>query len=332
MGTLENHQISNLKASSHLYEETIALIEDAFEYNREHSFKIDFYPLMREGNRENCHILIKDNKVVAHIGALQAGLSLNSNEYTITMFGGIAVHPDYRGQNLFSELFSQVKENYLKSTLHILWSDKLNLYRKQGFIPCGQLLEYPQAEFQHELNVLKTKLSNITNDEQEQISKLYSENGEVRISRTQEDWETLKGISSADLILYKDGEKIINYCVINKGQDLTGIVHEYGFINEEFIKIFANHGKVWTPLRTKLNHNALFAFLACPNNLVGFKAFIKDLSKIEILEQAKEQYKFDFNNETYYLAIEDFLQGVFGPGRFNELDSPFLYISGLDSI
>ena len=61
---------------------------------------------------------------------------------------------------------------------------------------------------------------------------------------------------------------------------------------------------------------------------------IQDENKlIEIHGINDEIVEFSFEKNSFALSHSEFLQGVFGPGQFEELNelSP-LYISGLDSI
>jgi hypothetical protein len=153
----------------------------------------------------------------------------------------------------------------------------------------------------------------------------------VRLSRDEKHWQELKEITSSDLYLIKSTDEIINYFMMNKGQDLTSIIHEYGHINDEQLELFSNYGNTWSPSSLKKDSTNLFACLLKMGEVNLFKDFIKEYLNIEILNIANE-INFNFQGDEYTLQTEEFLQGFFGPGRFKELNSPFINISGLDSI
>jgi hypothetical protein len=62
-----------------------------------------------------------------------------------------------------------------------------------------------------------------------------------------------------------------------------------------------------------------------------FKDFLKTYCQIELLGIDKN-VEFNFNNENFQMPISEFLPGVFGPGRFEEIDIPFIFIPGITSI
>ena len=131
--TLYMSFITTLKEHPEHYSQTIALIEKAFGYPQEHKFDVDFYPLMAKDNHSNCYILLEDNTVVGHIGRLTKNLSINTKEYPINMYGGIAISKGQRGQGLFSKLFNHVLQSSPQTPLNILWSDQVELYNKFEF-------------------------------------------------------------------------------------------------------------------------------------------------------------------------------------------------------
>ena len=239
------------------------------------------------------------------------------------MFGGIAVDKNYRGMGLFKKLFQQVLPLYQDNAFLLLWSDQINLYSPFGFYPCGELKQYKQSHQAH--SYTQKKFSQLSQDEKDTISSLYHSTNELRPTRTAVDWETLFTMDTVDLYLKVEKNKIKNYFLKNKGQDLTDIIHEYGEISSELIQA----GTLWTPEKLNASYVTLNAFQLKPGSY--FKHFIEDYADISIKSIGK-QTVFEFNGESYELATEDFLQGVFGPGRFDELDLPYLYIPGATSI
>ncbi len=89
---MDNYILTNLFADSKYYKDTIRLIETGFNYPDDHHFDIDFYPLISKDNLVNCHILIDNNKVIAHIGTLPKLL----NDQQVILMGGIVVYSNYQ--------------------------------------------------------------------------------------------------------------------------------------------------------------------------------------------------------------------------------------------
>ncbi len=324
---------TTLKDSPEFFENTIHLIEEAFEYHAPNSFAQDFYPLMNKNNHNNCHILVDGDKVVAHIGSLTRKLKVKEKLYPFTMYGGIAVDMSYRGQGIFKTLFQEVLELNEHTTFHLLWSDKLDIYKPFGFFPCINQFEYQPQLSETKFHIKECKLKDLSEQEINQLKKIYESSEELRPQRNNTHWNELKAIHSTDLnlIYTKNEDNFSNYFFLNKGQDLTGVIHEYGYIDEDVLKLLQNYGVVWSPKQLSEDPSTLYASLFKIGNNKLFKQFIESYSNIQI-ESLSDEIQFTFKGESYSFSPSDFLQGVFGPGRFKELNIPYLFIPGMDSI
>ena len=320
---------TNLEKHPEFVEKTLNLIETSFGYTPKHSFAVDFFPLMKKENHSHCHIITDNNNVVAHIGVLKRNLLLNEKLYPIYMYGGIAVHEDYRGKGLFKKFLEKILDEYKDCALHFLWSEKIELYKKLSFYPCINLYEHEQKKSSHSFKVINALLEqpNINT-----IKSLYT-NDEIRIHRDDSHWNELVSIKSANLFLIESEGKILNYFIKDKGEDLKDIIHEYGFINQQQLEVMQNYGKVWSSKAISNSALPLYSSLVSIGKTELFKKFIFDLCEIDILAVEDNNVRFQINNETFTQSQEDFLQGVFGPGKYQELiDTNSIYICGLDSI
>lgn len=324
---------TNLADNPVYYQDTIKLIEKSFDYSPNNKFDVDFYPLMTKSNHRNCHLIIIDEQVVAHIGVLEKTITVKSEHYSIAMYGGIAVSEEQRGKGLFKSLFNKVLEEYKQKALHLLWSDQLEMYGKFGFAAAIEQIEYNQSlddatEFE------PTKLNEINSSDLNNLKRIYNDSSEIRIDRTDQDWEILKEITSSDLYLKRVNGQVANYFFMNKGEDLNGVVIEIGNLKdlEEIVK----YGVTWSPVNFSdddVDH--LYAAVLKIGEPKLFSELIHNLTKnlIVINEVSAETVKFSFDNNKYELSHAEMLTGIFGPGQFDELSEcrPF-YISGLDSI
>jgi predicted N-acetyltransferase YhbS len=323
------------------FESTLTLIERSFGYKGPQSFAVDFAPLVDESNFHNCFVFLdEEGNVVAHIGTKDRTITLGDEKFSFTMLGGIAVDEKRRGEGYFQQLLQYVlAKKRSDSTFFVLWSDKEKLYNKYGFHLCGGQYEFYDS--QEENSLLKTTYNKLSESEKREIQKIYSESFckiYLTPDRNKKDWELIEKISSADLYIEKRHSEIISYYFANKGQDLPGIIYEYGTYQnlKDWLQTIFKFGKVWTGMPFFETENVQYQFFMAPGNLQLFSRLIANLSKgrvvIRNINQVKQEVYFDFNEELMALDMDDFLRGIFGPGTFEELELPTFFISGLDSI
>lgn len=134
------------------------------------------------------------------------------------------------------------------------------------------------------------------------------------------------------MYIIKHEQKIVNYFVKSKGADLEGIIHEYGFIDKEQLQCMQNYGTVWSPQKLA-PAQTLFSTVVKPGELSQFNQLIQMLSKLTVDGISDDLITFQFNQSQVELSHAEFLVGVLGPNRFEELENlPPIFISGLDSI
>lgn len=330
-----------LKEKPSCLEATLKLIETSFEYKKPHRFDVDFAPLIDKSNHHNCFISIDENEnVLAHIGVKERSITLNGKKFSVCLLGGIAVDEKRRGEGIFSELLQDVlAEKRSDTTFFLLWSNLEKLYNKFGFHLCGTQIELNSKE---ELSpYIKTTYSSLVEEEKKQIRDLYKDSFAkqyLTLERSEEDWSLIEKVTSAELYLQKNNGRIHSYYFKNKGQDLPGIIYEYGTKNDfrKFMEEISNYGKVWTGMDFIPSENIQYQFFMCPGDLKLFTEFIAAMTDnkfmIRNINIMKQEVFFDFNEETLSLETPEFLRGVFGPGVFEEIELKPFFISGIDSI
>jgi hypothetical protein len=177
--------------------------------------------------------------------------------------------------------------------------------------------------------------------QKKEIQLLYNESFAktyLTLERTENDWNLIEKITSANLYFRSNQSKITDYFFVNKGQDLPGIIYEYGTKSDinEFIELISHYGKVWTGKPILETENVQYQFLMTPGDLRLFTQFVVKLTDNKIalrnINLMKQEVYFDFNEELLALNLDEFLRGLFGPGTFEELELPSIYLSGLESI
>ncbi len=335
-------QIKNLREKPSCFEATLKLIEESFTYKHPHSFQTDFAPLVDESNHENCFILIDENDaVLAHVGVKERKIQIENEIFTVMMLGGIAVDKGHRGQGHFQTLFQDVlAEKRSDASLFLLWSDQESLYTKFGFHLCGEQFELSQKKHANEFNL--TTYAQLTSSQKEDVKHLYNNSFKkiyLSTERDATDWKLLEKITSSEFYYRSEADKITEYFFKGKGQDLGGIIHEYG-TNQDIsshLEAIRNYGKVWMGARFIETESLHYQFMLAPADTRNFCRFIKlytnGLIELRDLNLIKQEAYFDFNQETLALTIEEFLRGIFGPAPFEELgDMKPIFFSGLDSI
>jgi predicted N-acetyltransferase YhbS len=322
-------------------EATLKLIEKSFQYKKPNSFEIDFAPLIDKSNHKNCFIMIDENEnVLAHIGVKERFFTLNNKKFAVTLIGGIAVDEARRGEGIFQELFQDVlAEKRSDTALFLLWSDLEKLYNKYGFHLCGTQFELTNGNEQS--SFVKTTYAALVEDERKQIRDLYDSSFAktyITLERSTYEWEMISKITSADLYVQKHNGRIQSYYFQNKGQDLPGIIYEYGTKNDlpAFLKEISQYGKVWFGADFVPTEQIQYQFFMGSGDLRLFTDLIAEITNkqfmIRNINIMKQEVYFDFNEETLMLELPDFLRGVFGPGVFEELELKPVFLSGLDSI
>jgi hypothetical protein len=344
--------LTTLSQNPEYFEEVIRLIEEEFHYSSQHSFEKDFAPLINPLNFENCFFYVDSatNTVVAHLAICIRTLVKNETEMKVALIGGIVTHKKYRGKDLFKNLITHAIHSYQKDVaLFILWSDLESLYEKFEFYRTGGLVECGKRNLsssERPSGYQKTKFPSLSDREFENINCLYTTFNEKHfftIKRNDKDWSIIKDMSSIDLYVKKNSAGYIEkYFCINKGRDLTNIIHEISCQNaEDYASMVKELScfKLWLPETeiTKTSDKEVFytAYMKT-GNLTLLNNFLEKISQgdLQITKTENSNIYFKFQNKTYTATSKEFLQNIFGPNAIDEFAKYELsiYIPGVDSI
>jgi predicted N-acetyltransferase YhbS len=336
--------IYRLSEKASCFEPTLKLIEESFGYKRPHRFDVDFAPLFDESNHDQCFILLDENEnVVAHIGTKDKILTLKNETFHVCLLGGIAVAEHSRGKGYFQTLLQDIMaERRSDSTFFLLWSNNTKLYKKFGFHLCGIQYEIDKSsEVKNTELFEKTKYHKLIGEDKIQIQNLYHHSfskAYLTFDRTEKDWAEFEKLTSSDLFIKRSHSKITDYFFMNKGQDLQGIIYEYGTSSDltDSLNFMSQYGKIWIGKPFIETENVQYQFFMAPGDVRLFSRFILNYTKSQIsirnINILKQEVFFDFKEELYSLEIEEFLRGIFGPGIFEELEVPVFFVSGLESV
>ncbi len=344
--------LTTLSENPEYFEETILLIEEEFHYHQDNHFDIDFAPLVHPLNFENCFVIIdqESNQVVAHLSVCERIAVKNGVETPVAIIGGIVTAKKYRGKKFFKTLLNHVLVKFQdKVSLFLLWSEIEGLYEKFSFYRTGGLIETGKTIFQHDQRPIgyeRTQFSELSENDFETIVNLYvhfNQNHFFTIKREQKDWSIIRGMSSIDLYIKRNSDHCIEkYFCVNKGRDLTNIIHEISCLGlKEYAQIIKELEvfKLWLPESEQvLSQNkeifyTAFMKLGDPKELNLFLANVSD-GRLEIKVIHDSKVIIIFDNKQFELTEKDFLQSLLGPKPLAEwIDLGLsLYVAGADSI
>ena len=344
--------LTTLSQNPEFFEETIALIEREFHYDHQQNFEVDFAPLMNPLNFENCFLLIDEqsNQVAAHLAVCERIAIKNGVRTPIAIIGGIVTDKKYRGQKLFKQLMDHALNLFSsRVSLFVLWSEIENLYEKFGFIRAGGLIETGKGIFStndRPLGYEKTSFDQLSSEDFQHIIELYRDFNQTHfftLTREDKDWSIIKEMKSIDVYIKRNLEGIIvKYFCVNKGRDLTSIIHEISASSEsEFHSLLKDieRFKLWMPEseNNRFRSQEIFftAFIKMGSEkLLG--DFLNEVTKGELNIQKKENQTvhFIFQSNSLQALESEFIQYIFGPRAIEEFSGYQLspYICGADSI
>lgn len=188
----------------------------------------------------------KEEEIVAHVNFFPTTLvdSLNGDQFPVGLIGNVATKASYQGKGVMRALLAYFREKAKKQNLFglFLWSDLLEFYGKQGFEPFGAEKHYYisrcEGEFDstwnaQSLNVLDKPIYRILMG-----LRLISR---LSVERTYEEFRAQLAIPDSVLLMVKKGTEILAYGVVGKGQDMIGVVHEWGACELAHIKLLLQH-------------------------------------------------------------------------------------------
>lgn len=257
-----------LKKVPEHYNEVITIIEKELGYSPENRFADDFLYLIEPDNWDNCYVLFHGKEVIGHIGIKPTTFFLNDVEIKIALIGGIAIKENHQGKGFFKEIFPKIlAERNDEFAMYLLWTGEAEGYKKFGFYEIGKIIQTGEYDFDNALRYFAKKLNELTEDEKNYIKISYQQSFTEYFKpfRTTRDWESFFKIPSVDVFFKKRGNKILSYFMINKGQDLTQIIHEIGSDNKQELSQLCHDlskFKLWLPENfCHENSQSIFLFL-----------------------------------------------------------------------
>jgi hypothetical protein len=192
----------------------------------------------------------------------------------------------------------------------------------------------------------KTSFDQLSSSDFEQIIDLYQDFNQkyfFTLTRGDKEWSIIKEMKSIDVYIKRDLQgNIVKYFCVNKGRDLTSIIHEVSAKSENDFRSLlkdVEKFKLWIPESENSHFSSaeifFTAFMKLGNEKI-FSDFIKKVSNGELSITSRENQfiNFKYKDQTIKATEQEFIQYVLGPRALEEFTSYklSLYICGTDSI
>lgn len=341
--------IKTLHENPQKINDCVELIEKAFNYDGNNSYRDDFPQLFFPQNLSHCYFLEEDGEVIATLLTLPRELEYRERKLSALFIGGIGVKDEKRGGGLFRSLLETVLLLNSHKALFLLWSDLSQLYEKFSFYEFGLIKENDLPNnlpnnFQEES--LPKNLRPAKREDIENSLKSYQElkKNFLLPHRGPIDWKALSQSKSIQILKTKESHLYF----IGKGMDLQGICHErhpfnapdlpglknwlYDSLQQKKEQRKEQRKEKQSPHQTK----RYMGFLRL-GNLKALSEFLESSSKGRLaLHERKDNglISISFDKNPYELSERDLIQGLWGPGKMEEWEglAPPLLIFGYDSI
>ena len=212
------------------FSETVNLLNLVFCTSRgKPPTMLENYPhLYNEKNLKNMRILKVDGKIVAHAAIYERELITEGKKFKVGAIGGVATHPDYRGNGYASLVLRNCIYKMEKNNcdFSILWTGSPDFYRRLDWEQGGKQYSFSLNQGNYyllpSLNI--EIIENIESKKDWETIKNIHEREYLRLERSLKEYKLLFSLVGRRLFLGKAGEKILAYLLVDK----EGIVLEYG--------------------------------------------------------------------------------------------------------
>ena len=186
---------------------------------------------------------IHEKSLVAHANFWPRKIinSVTKEEFPIALIGNVATDPLFQGKGIMKKLLDHLWNHALSSDYHaiILWSNLVEFYHKLGFLSCGKELRlfFSYAKLCTKQHFFTFSYVNPDEVDNSFLLKIF----ELRyktisyLKRSISEFRMLLNIPDTTLMVCKNEYEILGFCIIGKGVDMVGIVHEWGAKQPEII-------------------------------------------------------------------------------------------------
>ncbi len=189
------------------------------------------------------HLVIeRDGAVVSSVVTLLRTLVVGEQEVQVGLIGSVVTDEAHRGQGLATELLARAEAQLKQSgaVLALLWADEREFYAARGYVPIGTELDYsvPRALAEYLPPTDRVRMAGPA--DWPVLHALYEGHPE-RVQRSLEETGALLAGPDVHALVFDGPQGIDGYAIEGRGEDLGGIVHEWGGRAESVLTCLGAH-------------------------------------------------------------------------------------------
>jgi GNAT superfamily N-acetyltransferase len=167
--------------------------------------------------------------LVSHCAASRVVLTTADGPRTACLIGSVATAPEHRGQGLAAAVLRQALAAHADAELFLLWAERPELYRAQGFRDGALerllvLARRPRARID---GTVEGTVRLATVADHAQLFTLHQQKP-LRVERSPRTMSTLLSTPGMQTVVLERDGRIAAYACCGKGADLQGHWHELG--------------------------------------------------------------------------------------------------------
>ncbi len=184
------------------------------------------FPLLLGANAHERRLVLQARgAIVAHAAWRPLALRSGSRRLLAAGIGLVTTHPAWRGQGLATHIVAECLAAAARASCRValLFAEPRALYARLGFQPVGR--EWRSAVVDSE-GAASLDVRELTAPDAAALLALL-ETQPYRVERDAREQALLLGIPGTRVFGLERGRDILAYCVLGKGRDLVGVVHEW---------------------------------------------------------------------------------------------------------
>lgn len=187
-------------------------------------------------------VIERDGAVRSSLVLLPRTLRVGDQTLPVGLIGSVVTDEAYRGQGLASELLARAEDMLRRSgaVLSMLWADQREFYADRGYVPVGTELDYRVPRTLAPYLPETSHVRAATTADAPAIHALYGLHAE-RVERSLVETCALLAGPGMRALVHEGPEGLDGYAIEGRGEDLTGIVHEWGGRGDAYLTCLRAH-------------------------------------------------------------------------------------------
>lgn len=188
------------------------------------------YPLVfEEGAPGRIETVETDGTLASACAWIARTLVTPSADLPVAIVGSVATLPEFRGKGLGTVTLERATAAAAAdgAALTLLWADDPTWYQERGWVPFGSENIFVIEEANAFLLPDPTEVRPMEARDHGAVHALYSEHAS-RVARTADETATMLGVPSMQAHVCERDGKVVGYACMGRGEDLAGVVHEWG--------------------------------------------------------------------------------------------------------